>query len=149
MNDEQKRQRIQAVYARSRRLFPEVPEVTVEELDRLTSSTPVVLVDVRSSKEQRVSMIPGAVTAQEFERDPVSYAGKTIVAYCTIGHRSGLYAKKLLTEGWQVFNLKGAILAWTHADRDLVDAEGRGATRRVHVAGAKWSFEADGYEGIW
>jgi sodium/bile acid cotransporter 7 len=147
MNNEKKWAKIEAVYARSRRLFPEVPELTVEELDRLSSSTPVILVDVRAEKEQEVSMIPGAVSAQEFERFSDRYTGKTVVAYCTVGHRSGLYVKKLLVQGWQAFNLKGAILAWTHADRELVDQHG--PTRRVHVAGSKWSFEADGYDPIW
>ena len=147
MTNDEKQAQIEAVYARSKRLFPEVPELTVEELDRLSSTTSVVLVDVRAEKEQNVSMIPGAVTAQEFERFPDRYRNGTIVAYCTVGHRSGLYAKKLLSQGWQAFNLKGAILAWTHADRDLVDQHG--PTRRVHVAGSKWSFEADGYHPTW
>jgi len=147
MTNNEKQAQIEAVYARSRRLFPEVPELTVEELDRLSSTTSVVLVDVRAEKEQNVSMIPGAVTAQEFERFPDWYRNGTVVAYCTVGHRSGLYAKKLLSQGWQAFNLKGAILAWTHADRDLVDQHG--PTRRVHVAGSKWSFEADGYHPTW
>ena len=35
MIDEKKRERIESLYARSRRLFPEVPELTVEELDGL------------------------------------------------------------------------------------------------------------------
>ena len=147
MTNDEKRAQIEAVYARSKRLFPEVPELTVEELDRLSTTTSVVLVDVRADKEQRISMIPGAVTAQEFERFPDRFRNETIVAYCTVGHRSGLYVKKLLSQGWQAFNLKGAILAWTHAGRELVDDQG--PTRRVHVAGSKWSLEADGYDPTW
>ncbi|MDH3308859.1 MAG: rhodanese-like domain-containing protein, partial [Acidimicrobiia bacterium] len=131
MTNEKKRARIEEVYARSKRLFASVPELTVDELDRLAASTDVVLVDVRAAKEQAISMIPGAVTAREFESSSSLYSGRTVVAYCTVGHRSGLYAKKLLDRGWQAFNLKGAILAWTHADRDL-EIEGV-ATRRVHV----------------
>ena len=147
MTNEEKRDQIEAVYSRSRRLFPDVPELTVEELDRLSSSISVVLVDVRAEKEQAVSMIPGAVTAKAFEQNRERYLGMTVVAYCTVGHRSGLYTKKLLADGWQAFNLKGAILSWTHAGRDLEDHEG--PTRKVHVAGEKWSLEADGYDPTW
>jgi sodium/bile acid cotransporter 7 len=139
--------RIERIYGRSRRLFPRVPELTIEELDRLREVVDVVLVDVRKEPEQRISMIPTAVPVARFESSPEEYAGKTVVAYCTVGHRSGLYAKRLLAGGREAFNLKGAILAWTHAGRELED--GDGPTRRVHVAGPKWSLEADGYEPVW
>lgn len=147
MTNDEKRARIEEIYSRSKRLFPEVPELTVEELDSLQASTEVVLVDVRAEKEQTVSMIPGAITAREFEKKGGGPGGSTVVVYCTVGHRSGLYAKKLLKRGLQTYNLKGAILSWTHAGRDL--ANGGLPTRRVHVAGRKWSLEADGYEPVW
>ena len=147
MVNEQRKARIDAVYARSKRLFREVPDLTVDDLDCLTETTSVVLVDVREEKEQDVSMIPGAVTARDFDRNRSQYAGRTVVAYCTVGHRSGLFIKKLLAQGWPAYNLKGAILAWTHADRDLVNSDG--PTRQVHVSGPKWSLEAEGYEPIW
>jgi len=147
MTNDEKLAQIGEIYSRSKRLFPEVPDLTIEELDRLRATTEVVLVDVRADKEQAVSMIPGAVTGREFEKKHRHQRGTTVVVYCTVGHRSGLYAKKLLKRGLQAFNLRGAILAWTHADRDLVN--GVDPTRRVHVLGPKWSLEADGYEPVW
>ncbi len=126
---------------------PSVPELTVDELRELQSQEKIVLVDVRTPAEQVVSMIPGAITASEFEENRESYEGATIVTYCTIGGRSGRYANDLLAAGVKAYNLRGAILAWTHAGGDLVDTEG--PTRRVHVHGRKFALTADGYEPVW
>lgn len=147
MSDAGKQAQIEQLYARSKQHFPEVSDLTVAELDRLRESTEVVLIDVRNPPEQAVSMIPDAITSAEFEADPSAHAGATLVTYCTIGHRSGLYAQKLQAAGFKVYNLKGAVLAWSHGGRDFVDGEG--PTKRVHVAGPTWSLEADGYEPVW
>ncbi len=147
MSDTDKQLEIEKLYARSKKQFPGVEDLTVEELDRLREIVDVVLVDVRNPPEQAVSMIPGSITSTELESDPSAYAGRTLVTYCTIGHRSGLYAQKLQAAGFRVFNLKGAILAWTHAQRELVDAEG--STRKVHVAGPRWSLESSDYDPVW
>ena len=147
LSDDEKQRRIEDVYANSRTHFPEVAEVTVEQLDRLRQSEHVMLVDVRAPKERAVSIIPGAITSEEVAADPAAFEDKTLVAYCTVGHRSGLFAKQLQARGQRVFNLKGAILAWTHAGREL-ELDGQ-PTRRVHVAGPKWSLEASGYEPVW
>ena len=47
-----------------------------------------------------------------------------------------------------VQNLAGSMLAWTHADGELVDSDGN-PTKRLHVFGKRWNLAADGYEGIW
>ena len=144
--DEAKRKRIDAVYRRSRRAFPEVGEMTVEELKEKLEDEDLVIVDVRRPDEQAVSMIVGAITAEQFERDQEAYDGATVVAYCTVGHRSGLYAQELARRGWNALNLKGAILSWTHVEGALEDENG--PTRRVHI----WSppvLIAEGYEPVW
>ena len=148
-SDEVKRRKIEAMYEKSRRkFFPDVPEIAVEELrDRLSDGDKIVVVDVRSPNEQAVSMIAGAVTVQEFERDMDTYHGSTVVAYCTVGHRSGLFAKTLGERGFDALNLRGAILAWTHADGALENTDG--PTRTVHVWGSKYSFEAESYDPVW
>jgi len=43
-----------------------------------------------SPTTQRAPMLPGAVTVQVFEHNKERYKGHTVVAYCTIGLRSGL-----------------------------------------------------------
>jgi rhodanese-related sulfurtransferase len=145
--EDEKLKKIEAVYQSSRRHFPEVSEITAEELSGLLSQNNVVLVDVRSEAEQQVSMIPGAIPAQQFVTSQDDYDGATVIAYCTVGHRSGLFAKDLLAQGRKVLNLKGAILAWTHAGGELEDANG--PTRRVHVASRHYNLTAEGYEAIW
>ncbi len=145
--DYRKRQTIESLYQTSKQHFPEVPEVVPEELQALRDNGRVLLVDVRRPDEQAVSMLPGAVTKKEFEQRSEEFEGVTVVTYCTLGHRSGLYAKRLQAKGWRVHNLKGSILAWTHAGGELVDAEG--PTQRVHVCGPSWNLAADGYEPVW
>jgi rhodanese-related sulfurtransferase len=144
--DEAKRKRIDAVYRRSRKAFPEVGEMTAAELKEKLEDKDLVIVDVRRPDEQAVSMIVGAITAEQFERDRETYEGATVVAYCTVGHRSGLYAQQLARQGWNALNLKGAILSWTHVGGELEDENG--PTRRVHI----WSppvLVAEGYEPVW
>jgi rhodanese-related sulfurtransferase len=148
MTNSEKRGRVADLYGRFREtLFPRIPDLAVTELVRLRQSTRVLLVDVRAPREQEVSMLPDAVRVTDFERQESPHAGATVVAYCTIGLRSGLYVRKLLARGWQAFNLAGSVLAWTHDGGDLVS--GPCPTRRVHVYEAEWSLEADGYEAVW
>jgi sodium/bile acid cotransporter 7 len=92
-------------------------------------------------------MLPGAMSRTEFEARKDDFRNIPIVAYCTLGFRSGKFAAKLRGEGFDAYNLRGAILAWTHAGQPLVDAEGE--TRRVHVYGRKWNLVASEYEGVW
>lgn len=145
--DEQKRKRIDELYARYKRSFPDVPDLTVEELIAMRERPDIVLVDRREREEQKVSMIPGAVTSEEFERNFEEYKDKVIVVYCTIGSRSGHYAKRLIRDGMRAYNLKGSILAWTHAGQKLI-TEGK-ETKRVHVYGRRWNLAPKGYEAVW
>jgi rhodanese-related sulfurtransferase len=145
--DEPKRQRIEAMYQKGRKSFPEVSEIAADELQRRRCEENLVLVDVRTPQEQAVSMIPGAVTAQAFEANRKDYEGSTVVCYCTVGIRSGKYAKDLQAQGWKVLNLKGSLLAWTHTGGPLMNAHG--PTRKLHVHSKRWDLVADGYEAVW
>jgi len=132
--------------------FPDVDNVTVAEVGRLLEEDSVVLVDVREERERAISMIPGAISAGEFERDPSRYANVAVVAYCTIGHRSSEYARRLTAAGHPVSNLSGSILAWVHAGGPLVagDSLAAGAvTKRLHVYGRDWDLAPSKYETIW
>jgi sodium/bile acid cotransporter 7 len=145
--DLEKQARIEQLYGRSRGRFSGVPEVSAAELAGLQASRPILLVDVRNPEERAVSIIPGAITAEELEERWNEALTRPVVTYCTIGHRSGIAARKLRERGVDAYNLAGAILAWTHHGGELVDAEG--PTRRVHVGGPKWALQADGYEPVW
>jgi rhodanese-related sulfurtransferase len=140
--------RIDAMYQDYRKEFPGVNEVTPHGALDLQKSDGAVLVDVRTPEEQAVSMLPGAITQADFEAARDQYRDKTIVTYCTIGARSGEYAEKLQADGMDVYNLKGSILAWTHAKLPLVDGEGH-ETHKIHTYGQEWDLAAEGYEATW
>lgn len=143
-----RRQRIEALYQNYAQQFPGVLEISATELMALQQTQPVVLVDVRSPREQAVSQLPGAITVEEFEQNRDRYGDQPIVAYCTIGHRSGLFAQKLQQAGIPVRNLRGSVLAWTHAGGNFVTPNGT-PTHQVHTYGKRWDLVADGYESIW
>lgn len=148
MPDEAKKcEQIEKNYQKSRKLFSEVPEITAEQLLPRLEEVGLVIVDARSPQEQAVSMLPGAITAEQFDANRSEYEGRPVVTYCTIGHRSGLFAQQLHSQGCDVSNLKGAILSWTHAGGELVDATG--PTKRVHVHSPKMNLIAEGYEAVW
>lgn len=107
-------------------MFPDIPSISSQQLidDTLQSisanAEPVasvgsfsrnwkvdghkaLLVDVRSSPEQSVSMISGAISLHEFktevlpnltDKDEIA----TVVLYCTIGYRSGMEGQRLSRE---------------------------------------------------
>jgi rhodanese-related sulfurtransferase len=145
--DEFKRKRIESLYRRSQKAFPEIDDLTVEEFQAVQGQDNILLVDVRPRVEQEVSMIPGAIPVDHFLQDRDQYQGATVVTYCTLGGRSGRFASELHADGWKVFNLRGAILAWTHARGPLCDASGH--TLKVHVYSRKFSLAAEGYEPVW
>jgi rhodanese-related sulfurtransferase len=146
--DEEKRVRIEELYEGYHERFPDAPDITVEALQKqLAGPGPPVVVDVRGDEEREVSMIPGALSREEFEERGAGLAGREVVVYCTIGYRSGLYTRELVDRGWKASNLRGSIVAWTHAGGDL-ERDGS-STRRVHVYGRKWNLVAEGYEAVW
>ncbi|MGB5712147.1 MAG: rhodanese-like domain-containing protein, partial [Waterburya sp.] len=99
-SDEWKQDRIMTMYRQYAQEFPQVEEITVSELQQLQQQgQELILVDVRSPEERAVSFIPGAITTKEFEQDLQKYQDSTIVAYCTIGYRSGKYAQKMQQQG--------------------------------------------------
>ncbi len=145
---DERQARIDEMYAGYQDEFPEVRDIEAAELHRdLAGASPPVLVDVRTDEERAVSIIPGALSRQEFEARREELSGRPVVTYCTIGYRSGLYADELASQGWDVHNLRGSILSWTHEGGELESAEG--PTRRVHVYGRRWNLVADGFEAVW
>ena len=147
LTDIEKLSRVEEMVLALEKRFPDVETITVDEVGRLLEKDSVVLVDVREAKEQKVSMIPGAISVEEFEDDEDRYEELTVVAYCTIGHRSSEYAQQLTQRGRRVLNLRGSILAWAHAGGPLVlNSE---ATRTLHVYGSNWDLAPSRFETIW
>ena len=129
--------------------YPDIATISAAELKKALPSGDFVLVDVRTKKEREVSTLPGAISADDFRKrlEELAVAGKTVVAYCTIGARSSAYARKMGKRGVEVLNLEGSVLAWTHAGGEFTS--GSGPTKRVHVYGRRWNLAADGYETVW
>jgi hypothetical protein len=79
---------IERLAARSQARFHDVREITVEALSRPESAAGHVIVDVRTAAERKVSVIPGSIALEAYEKNRGAYAGRTIVFYCTAGYRS-------------------------------------------------------------
>lgn len=136
---------VELMYQTYRKSFPEVRELTVSQLLKMKAEQPVVLVDVRTDAERAVSIIPGAISEADFNAQRDQFRNVPVVAYCTIGYRSGLFAKA--ASGVQIYNLAGGVLAWASAGQEFSNAGT--TTRRVHVYGTKWNLLPDGYVGVW
>ena len=95
--------------------FSKAPQVSIENyLDWKQEKLPIVLVDVRPENERKVSIIPGAISKEEFESQKAKYQNHKIVAYCTIGYRSSEYVQKLIKQDINAYNLKESLLGWAH-----------------------------------
>jgi rhodanese-related sulfurtransferase len=137
--DAQKRNAVHEMYAGYKESFPEVTDITAKEaMELLARKRKVVLVDVRTPEEQRVSMLPGAITRDELLSNLDAYRDHVIIGYCTISYRSGKLAQELRKKGNTMLNLKGGLLAWLH-EGGKVYSQGR-ETRKVHVYGPKWDL---------
>ena len=130
---------------------PEAPIVTAAQIRAAQADEKFkgrfVIVDVRGKKETDVSVIPGAMTQAEFEAAAKLHQGKIVVVYCTVGYRSGIYAKKLRKKGWNAVNYKGSILDWCNNQLPVVTRTGE-STKRVHTYNSSYSV-ADGYEAVY
>jgi rhodanese-related sulfurtransferase len=133
-----------------------VAEISVDQLrslrldataDESTEAPQFVLVDVRTPEEYSVSVIPGAITKSEFERNIKRYRASTVITYCTSGYRSGQYAQKLVSQGIQAKNFRGSVLGWCRAGLPLQTPQGE-ATNRVHTYSSKNRVPAK-YNAVW
>jgi sodium/bile acid cotransporter 7 len=134
--------RIRSMYARYAKRFKEVAAILPGE----ALEKKAVFVDVRPPEETEVSVIPGAVLRSEFEEREDAYRDRLIVPYCTIGYRSGKYARRLQRRGFRVRNLLGGVLMWAHAVGPL-EAGGK-PVRRVHVYGRRWDLAPASFETV-
>jgi len=91
----------------------------------------ILLVDVRSDAERAVSTIPGAISQQSFESRKEEFADQTIVPFCTVGGRSYLFTRRLISQGVPARNYRDSILGWCRAGLPLENPEGK-PTNAVH-----------------
>jgi len=147
LSDAEKKETVYRMYAGYKKDFPNVRDLSPQQAMELLNRDKLVFVDIRKPEEMAVSMLPGAVSEQYFLNHPNQYKDKTIVAYCTISYRSGVFARDLAKEGIAVLNLRAGILAWTLEGGKVYDKSGK-VVKRVHVYGDKWDYAPAGYETI-
>ncbi len=122
--------------------FPTVRRLTPNELSEWLNEKHRIqpaLLDVRTKPEFEVSQIHGAQRV-----DPEGGASEIklpkdqpIVTYCSVGYRSGAFAKKLQEAGYtNVQNLAGSIFQWANEGRPLEHA-GQPVTK-VHPYNSSW-----------
>jgi rhodanese-related sulfurtransferase len=149
------KERLQAVIStyqgKKAEAFPEVEDVTPAEALSLSPES-VLFVDARSEGERATSVIPGAVSKEEFLQNGKELAaGKDLViTHCALGARGGNLAKEIkgAHPDLKVKNLEGALLAWAHAGGPLVDPSGA-PTKTFHPGGPsqlKFAPKENGYE---
>ncbi|EQC46152.1 rhodanese-like domain-containing protein [Bacteriovorax sp. Seq25_V] len=128
--------------------FPNVTTVTAEKLMTILSekSDLNILVDSRDIREQKISMIPGAITRQQFEKIKKGLLGKNIYIYSTIGGDASEYASKLMNQGFKAFNLNGGTLAWAQAGY-YFDNQGE-QTRKLGIENEAWNILPKDYQGV-
>jgi rhodanese-related sulfurtransferase len=146
LTDEDKRKIVRLMYEKKKSEFQEVEEISPASAQALYERGEAVFIDVRTPEEQMVSMLPGAVTEQELQNTPSIVEGKTVMAYCTIGYRSGLFAESMIREGIRILNIQGGILAWVFSGGKVYQAGME--TRRVHVYEEEWNYLPQGYEPV-
>lgn len=131
-----------------------IPIIKAAALKTILDDTNLILIDIRQTKEQDVSMLPHALTTLEFAekfRHGIP-SQKRIVVYCTIGYRSGKYAETLAKQGIKAENLEGGILAWSYVVGPLLfkNLNGeRAETNRIHIYDKDWNFVHPDYVAVW
>jgi rhodanese-related sulfurtransferase len=128
--------------------YNDVSWITMEEFNSMKDVEDWVIIDTRSEAERNVSIVSNALSVDEFEAVINTYSGRNILVYCTVGCRSGAYARTLQEKGFNAFNLWGGVLDWARSGREFVTPEGA-STRTVHVFGEQWNVLPSGYQGVW
>lgn len=146
LTDAQKSKAVYEMYAEYRRDFPRVADISAQDARRAFSKGGVQFIDVRKPEEIRISTLPGSVAKERFVENTERYKDKTVVAFCTIGYRSGIFAQEMAGQGIRVLNLKGGILAWVLEGGPVFDDSG--ASKRLHVYGPKWDLAPGDFETI-
>lgn len=118
--------------------------ISVPALMKIIKDKNTILIDVRKKKESSVSTLPHSISQDEFLSDPTKYKNKKLVAYCTIGFRSGKFCEKY--QKWNILNLEGGVLAWSHFKGEFYK-NGK-ETKEVHTYSKDWNFLHSDYKAI-
>jgi rhodanese-related sulfurtransferase len=120
------------------------PIISTPQAQKAITKGHVTLIDIRTKKERQISILPNAISQDEFVNNIAKYKNKILIAYCTIGYRSGAFAEKYRV--YKIFNLKGGVLAWSHYNGKFV--KNGQETKRVHTYSIEWNLLNKNYQAI-
>lgn len=91
-------------------------EITAKQVEQLkTEGKPLNIIDVREPEEVATGKIPGAVNIPlglvEARMDELDQSKEYIIV-CRSGGRSGRATQFLASQGYNVSNMQGGMLAW-------------------------------------
>lgn len=144
-SDEQKKVIVYQKYSNYKKDFPKVLDIHPKKAMELLDQGRVIFVDTRTPAEMSVSILPGAITVDIFLANLDAFKYKTIVSYCTISKRSGMFAKEMAQKGINVANLEGGKLAWMLEGGSIYDEKGI-LVRRTHIYADEWNLAPAGYK---
>ena len=152
LSEAEKKATVRRLYATYEHKFPGITSISAQAALDLHQQGEAVFVDVRKPAEMGISMLPGAVSEGDYLARADQFKGRTVVAYCTIGYRSGEFSEKMAEKDAGIFNLEGGILAWVWEGGSLQNAGGQ-TVKQVHVYAEKWDLAPAGYAtttfGFW
>lgn len=116
--------------------FPNVRNITIEQLQVILQERSPLLLDVRSEEEFSVSSLQHAVNIS----DPAKVTGKKsaeIIVFCSVGYRSARFVDALQKKGFSnAVNLQGSLFAW--ANKGLPVFHGKRLVHHVHPYDSRW-----------
>ena len=121
-----------------------VPLIASKELSsEIDLEKQVVLLDIRSMEEYKVSHLKGAklIDYDHFKKKDVKDIplNSQVIVYCSVGYRSEKIGEKLLKMGFtNVQNLYGGIFQWKNEGFEIVN-EKTHETDSVHTYNKNWS----------
>ncbi len=148
LTDEEKLKITYDMYDRYKRDFPGALDISAAEARELSRRGKALFIDTRTRKEMEVSMLPGAVTEEEFIGHREKYRHLVPIAYCTISYRSGVFSEKQSGGDPPVRNLRGGLLAWVLEGGAVHDKNGK-AVKIIHVYGRRWDYPPAGYRSVY
>lgn len=125
--------------------FSDVPQISTSDLAAWLADPARVqpqLLDVREPEEFAVSHLPGAIRiSPDATSDQLTGKvdfSKPIVLYCSVGYRSSVLARRLISAGAkQAMNLEGSIFKWANEGRAIV--RDKAPADKVHPYNRKFS----------
>lgn len=102
--------------------FPQVKQLSTQELAKQMEARSIVLLDVRTEPEFAVSHLLNARRidpTEDFSNLNLPF-DTPIVAYCSVGYRSSRLVDRLQQAGYtQAANLEGSIFQWANEGRSV------------------------------